>query len=77
MGKVSKSTADVATFWLALAKVGRGIPLLLMVAVTALAQAWALVKSMVAAHFISSVALHRCSSVSWASRAACSPASSS
>jgi hypothetical protein len=36
----------------------------------ALTQAWALVKSIVAAHSVPSVALRWCSLVSWASRAA-------
>jgi hypothetical protein len=34
----------------------------------ALARAWALVKSMVAAHSVPSTALRRCSSINWASR---------
>jgi hypothetical protein len=63
-GKVFKSVAAAATFWLALAKVRCGIPSWLMVVAMALAQAWALVKSMMAAHSVPSSALHRCISVS-------------
>jgi hypothetical protein len=47
-GRVSKSPAVAATFWLALAKVGCSVPSWLMAAVTALAQARALAKLMVA-----------------------------
>jgi hypothetical protein len=43
MGKVSKSVAAAAMFWLALAKVGCGIPSWLMSVAMALAQAQALV----------------------------------
>jgi hypothetical protein len=52
--RVSKIAAIVATFWLALAKVGRGVPLWLMAVVVALAQAQALVKSMVVARSVPS-----------------------
>jgi hypothetical protein len=76
-GELSKSVAAVATFWLAQAKVGCCIPSWLMVAVTGLARAQDLVMSMVAARSVPSTTLRRCSSVSWASRAACSLASSS
>jgi hypothetical protein len=74
--RVSKSAAAVATFWLALVKVGCGIPSWLMAATMTLARAWALVKSMVVAHSISITALRWCSSVIWASRTTCSPANS-
>jgi hypothetical protein len=77
MGKVSKSAAAAAMFWLALAKVGRGVPLLLMVVATALAQAQTLVKSIIVAHSVSIMALRCCSSISLASRVARSPVSSS
>jgi hypothetical protein len=76
-GSVSKSAAAVATLRLALAKVGRDIPSWLIVVETALAQARALVRSMVVARSAPSVALHECSSVSWASRATRLPVSSS
>jgi hypothetical protein len=76
-GRVSKSAAVVATLRLAQAKVGRGIPSWLIAAETALARARALVRSMVVARSAPSVALHRCSSVSWASRATRLPVSSS
>jgi hypothetical protein len=45
-------------FWLVWTKDGRGIPSWLMVVVMALAQAWALVKSMVAARSVPRAALH-------------------
>jgi hypothetical protein len=51
-----------AMFWLALAKVGCGVPLRLMAMMMALARARALVKLMVAAHSVPSAALHWCSS---------------
>jgi hypothetical protein len=76
-GRVSKSATVVDTFWLALTKVGCGVPSWLMVMAMALARAQAFVKSMVEARSVPSVALHRCSSVIWASRAACSLANSS
>jgi hypothetical protein len=62
-GTVSKSIVVAATFWLALGKVGCGVPSWLMVAVMALARAWALVYSMAVACSIPSMALHQCSSV--------------
>jgi hypothetical protein len=58
-GRVSKSAAAATTFWLALANVGRGVPSWLMAVAMALTKARALVKSMVAARSISSMALHR------------------
>jgi fatty acid desaturase len=63
-GKVSKSVAAAATFWLALAKVRCGVPSWLMAAVMALARVRALVKSMVVAHSVPCVALCHCSSIS-------------
>jgi hypothetical protein len=62
-GRVSKSAATVATFWLTLAKVGGGVSSWLMVAEMTQARARALVKSMVAARFIPSAVLCRCISV--------------
>jgi hypothetical protein len=44
VGKVSRSAATAATFWLALAKVGRGTPSQLMAVVIALARVWPLVR---------------------------------
>jgi hypothetical protein len=44
-GKVSRSVAVAATFWLALVKVGHGAPSRLMVVATSLALAWAEVMS--------------------------------
>jgi hypothetical protein len=64
MCNVSKSTATVATFWLALVKVRCGDPSQLMVATIAPAQAQAMVKSMGVARSISSMASWRCSLVS-------------
>jgi hypothetical protein len=52
IGKVSKSTVAMATFWLALAKVRCGVPSWLMAA-AALAQARALVNSMVTSRSVS------------------------
>jgi hypothetical protein len=77
MGKVSKSKATMATFWLALAKVEHGIPSWLVVAAMALARARALVKLMVASRSVPNMTLHQCSLVNWVSRAASSPMSSS
>jgi hypothetical protein len=71
-----KSVAAMTTFWLAVGKVGRGGPSWLIADVIALARGWALVKLMVATRSIPSVALHRCSSVSWALSAARSSARS-
>jgi hypothetical protein len=54
-GMASKSAAMTATFWLALAKVGRGASLQLMAAAMALARARALVKLIVVARCSSSI----------------------
>jgi hypothetical protein len=59
---VSKSVT--VTFCLALAKVERGVPSWLMAAAMTVAEARALVKSMVAACSVPSAFLHRCSLVS-------------
>jgi hypothetical protein len=73
----TKSAVAAVTFCLTLAKVGRGAPLWLMVVVTALARAQTFVKSMVATHSVRSTSLPQCSLVSWASKVACTPTSSS
>jgi hypothetical protein len=56
-GKVSKSAAMAAMFWLAQVMVGCGAPSRLMVVAMALARAWSLMRSMVVAHYVLSVAL--------------------
>jgi hypothetical protein len=57
--KVSKSATTASKFWLALAKVGRGVSSWLVAAVIALARAWALVKLMVVARSVPCVSLCR------------------
>jgi hypothetical protein len=56
-GKVSRSAAATAMFWLALMKVGHGTPSRLMAATMALARAQALVRSTVTTRSISSADL--------------------
>jgi hypothetical protein len=55
----------MATFWLALAKVGHGVPSSMMVATMALARAQALVKSMVVARSVPNTG--SCLDVAWSS----------
>jgi hypothetical protein len=50
--KVSRSAIAAAMFWLALAKLCRGAPSWLIATVTTLAQAQALLRSIVAVHSI-------------------------